>query len=452
MMDFKALVDMIDMPCCVLSVEKTTREIRILVANDPYKNTMGSGYYDGMVYLELVPKDNKFEDYCYRAAILKQRMHAYVETKALGAWTDQTLIPLKSERDDIGYCQFIFEFTKTAETDRMAAVSVQTAEAFIKAGLMLLGTEDFRKNVGDALNVIMEETGAGGGRILLIDKDKKEVRCLCEKTAGNVETVHENIEQVISYDLVSTWEAIIGVSNELIIQNESDMRQIEEKNPDWAESMRTHYISSLMLSPLRRGNDIVGYLYVINFDLTKVIIAKELVELMSFTLGAEIHNYLLLQRLEELSLLDTLTGLKNRRAMADCAKEITSCDGMPFGVVSIDLNGLKTVNDRRGHEAGDNLLIQASKKVEKAFYQDDIFRTGGDEFIVISKGTNHEAFTRKVEKLRCDMINSSDVHFAIGDYWSDGTVDIKSALCISDERMYSDKNAFYERYPELRRN
>ena len=99
---------MIDMPCCVLSVEKTTREIRILVANDPYKNTMGSGYYDGMVYLELVPKDNKFEDYCYRAAILKQRMHAYVETKALGAWTDQTLIPLKSERDDIGYCQFIF--------------------------------------------------------------------------------------------------------------------------------------------------------------------------------------------------------------------------------------------------------------------------------------------------------------------------------------------------------
>ena len=53
---------------------------------------------------------------------------------------------------------------------------------------------------------------------------------------------------------------------------------------------------------------------------------------------------------------------------------------------------------------------------------------------------------------RCDMINSSDVHFAIGDYWSDGTVDIKSALCISDERMYSDKKAFYERYPELRRN
>ena len=37
MMNFKALVDMIDMPCCVLSVEKTTREIRILVANDLYK-------------------------------------------------------------------------------------------------------------------------------------------------------------------------------------------------------------------------------------------------------------------------------------------------------------------------------------------------------------------------------------------------------------------------------
>lgn len=230
------------------------------------------------------------------------------------------------------------------------------------------------------------------------------------------------------------------------------MRQIGEKNPDWAESMRKNHISSLMLSPLRRGSDIVGYLYVINFDLTKVIVAKELVELMSFTMGAEIHNYLLLQRLEELSKVDTLTGLQNRRAMVDCTKAITYSEGIPFGIVSIDLNGLKNVNDRCGHEAGDNLLIQASRIVEKAFHQDNIFRTGGDEFIVISKETNHDAFTRRVEKLRSEMVTSGDVHFAIGDYWSDGTVDIKSAVCFSDERMYADKKAFYEKHPQLRRN
>ena len=111
-MDFQHFVDGVDMPCCVMSVQKTAEdtcgEIRIIAANRRYKKTMGPAYYDGMLYSELVPKDNKFEDYCYRAAILKQRMHAYVETRALGCWTDQTLIPLGSDREDVGYWQFVF--------------------------------------------------------------------------------------------------------------------------------------------------------------------------------------------------------------------------------------------------------------------------------------------------------------------------------------------------------
>ncbi len=66
--------DQYKMPCCVMSVEKTPagtcREIHIIAANEAYKNTMGPKYYDGMPYQELVPQDNKFEDYCFRAAIL----------------------------------------------------------------------------------------------------------------------------------------------------------------------------------------------------------------------------------------------------------------------------------------------------------------------------------------------------------------------------------------------
>lgn len=107
-MDFQYFVDSVDMPCCILAVQKTAEdtcgEIRIIAANKRYKKTMGPAYYDGMLYSELVPQDNRFEDYCYRAAILKQRMRAYVETSVLGCWTDETLIPLGSDREDLGYC------------------------------------------------------------------------------------------------------------------------------------------------------------------------------------------------------------------------------------------------------------------------------------------------------------------------------------------------------------
>ena len=114
-MDYKKFVDYVHMPCCVMSVEKLPDdrygEIRIICSNQAYKDTMGPAYYDNMLYYELVPKDNEFEDFVYRAAVLKQRMHSYVETKALGCWTDQTMIPLESDDPGMGYCQFIVEFT-----------------------------------------------------------------------------------------------------------------------------------------------------------------------------------------------------------------------------------------------------------------------------------------------------------------------------------------------------
>ena len=88
-MDYQFFVDYVKMPCCVLSVEKNADgscgEIRILCANQPYKDTMGPAYYDNMPYYELVPRDNKFEEFCFRAAILKEKMHAYVERRPWNA-------------------------------------------------------------------------------------------------------------------------------------------------------------------------------------------------------------------------------------------------------------------------------------------------------------------------------------------------------------------------------
>jgi len=201
---------------------------------------------------------------------------------------------------------------------------------------------------------------------------------------------------------------------------------------------------------LRRAKEVIGYLYVINFDVSRAVETKELIELVSFFLGSEIHSHLLLRRLEEISQMDTLTGIRNRRAMSLCMKRMQE-ERSPFGVLNIDLNGLKTVNDREGHEAGDQLLIQAGEILNKVFYQDDLFRTGGDEFIVISRNISEDTFAKKLSRLRGDVIKNSGVSFAIGDYWSDGTVDVTTALRYADEKMYRDKEAFYERHPELRR-
>ena len=85
-MDYQALVNCCSVASAILSGEMTPEgrcgDIRIVCANQPYRESMGSAYHDGMLYQELVPQDQKFEDFCFRAAHKNQRMHAYVEAKA----------------------------------------------------------------------------------------------------------------------------------------------------------------------------------------------------------------------------------------------------------------------------------------------------------------------------------------------------------------------------------
>ena len=465
-MNFQEFVDAVGMPCCVLSVECTPEqscgEIRILCSNQIYKDMMGPAYYDGMPYYELVPKDNKFEDYCFRAAILRQRMHAYVETTALNAWTDQTMIPLcppsapegaggadAGRGGTVGYCQYIFEFTRGAEAGRMASVSVSAAETVIKACIELMGKGDFRDSLGKSLDAIMDFAEAKGARIMLVDHKKRQAVVFCDRAAAGYWPERPETGDVITYELIRSWEDMLGVSNCVLVQNPQDMEELARRNPAWAESMTENGVKTLALIPFRRNKTVFGFLYVVNFNVEKAVEVKELVELMSFFLGAEISNQLLLKELDELSRVDALTRLRNRRAMEDRLQEIHP--GMPFGVINLDLNGLKTVNDTQGHDAGDRLLIKAAEALNKMFYQEDVFRTGGDEFIVLSPGITRESFERKLERLRESMRKNEELSFALGGFWSGGDVDIPTAFRAADERMYTDKLAYYQRNPDLRK-
>ena len=362
------------------------------------------------------------------------------------------MIPLASDREELGYCQFIFEFTKAAEADRMAGVSVNTAQEVIKASIKLIGTEDLKASISDVVEDIMDACEAKGARIMLVDHEKKEAVIFCDCVADDSWKKKDELEDVITYDLIRTWESALGDSNAVIIKDEQDMAAFEEIHRAWVESMRETGVKSMVLIPLRRKT-VIGYLYVINFNVDRLVEVKELTELMAFFLGSEIDNYLLLHKLEELSQIDVLTGINNRRAMIRRMKEFSDeQEGHPYGVINIDLNGLKVVNDRDGHSAGDLLLIQAAEILRKVFYQEDLFRTGGDEFIVITGNITKEKFEHKVKRLRRDVDKNSKVSFAIGAYWSDGTTDLTTAFRYADEIMYADKEAYYEKHPEFRRS
>src|SRR5204862_133782 len=104
------------------------------------------------------------------------------------------------------------------------------------------------------------------------------------------------------------------------------------------------------------------------------------------------HNALLYEQAREMARRDQLTGLANRRAFDELLDEqvARACrSGQPVGLLVIDLDGLKKINDGGGHTAGDAALCAAADALRASVRAGDLpCRLGGDEFAVVLAGAD----------------------------------------------------------------
>lgn len=98
------------------------------------------------------------------------------------------------------------------------------------------------------------------------------------------------------------------------------------------------------------------------------------------------------QALHALAHTDPLTGLLNRRGLIEAMDLRLAGPSPDFAVYLIDLDGFKGVNDRLGHEAGDETLVRVARRLREALRDDDVLaRLGGDEFVVLADGRPADA-------------------------------------------------------------
>ena len=119
-----------------------------------------------------------------------------------------------------------------------------------------------------------------------------------------------------------------------------------------------------------------------------------------------------------------------------------------MGVAFADLNGLKTVNDDEGHDAGDKLLTRAASLLKLAFGDYEIYRAGGDEFVIVCPDISEEKLGEMVQQLRTMADSTPDVSFAVGTAYLTGDYSIIKAMQNADECMYKDKEEYYRLHPE----
>ena len=145
--------------------------------------------------------------------------------------------------------------------------------------------------------------------------------------------------------------------------------------------------------------------------------------------------------LQRMSFEDTLTGLYNRNRFNQLLEEDATVHRDRLGVACFDLNGLKELNDRLGHSAGDVLICRAAGQLRQ-FFDGRTYRTGGDEFVVVDETMEEDAFQAAVRAVEEGM-DAAGISHSAGFSWRCHRCSVKEQFDEADHRMYEAKRRFY---------
>ncbi len=464
-MDFQAVVDAMSAMTCVVSVERLPDDrygkLRIVTGNKAYIDSiehpapgtqmLTDKFVPDQEYTNYLTRDLNFEDFCYRAAVKKKCLHSYVHPDRMDVWFNMMFLPIGEDEGDLSYCLYMMEINFEASSERLSTISAETASSVLDTCIRLRGTNDFVATMKDVVAGIRELCSAEFCCIMTMNEFDRSCQLLAESMApgSRLLSMQEYLDDEF-YDIAESWTATIAGSNCLIAKNEQDMEVVKERNPAWYRSLTGAGANTIVLFPLKSRNQLLGYMWAINFDPEKAVKIKETLEVTTFILGSELGNYLLLDRLRLLGSKDMLTGVMNRNEMNSIVDGLCRNRGhdKSVGVIFADLNGLKEVNDAEGHNAGDLLLKNAAAVLREVFEEKNIFRAGGDEFAIIVTGKTEKELQKSIEKIRDLAKTHPNLSFALGGSVEEDSCNVRVALRAADERMYEDKKKFYASCPE----
>lgn len=183
----------------------------------------------------------------------------------------------------------------------------------------------------------------------------------------------------------------------------------------------------------------------LNFAHLLMLNASLVLGTMGFLLA---HRDAAEQALVRLASLDTLTGLLNRREWMGRAGQALKTAGEPGVLMMLDLDNFKRVNDERGHPVGDEVIRLAGEVLRSELRASDLVgRYGGEEFCLLLRHCDPEAFGRLDQRLhealvrRCEASLGFAVDFSAGAVRVEAGETLAAAIKRADDQLYRAKHA-----------
>ena len=334
-----------------------------------------------------------------------------------------------------------FNLRASINKEKETRKKLQISDTLINCITLLNAERDIDKAI-DSLLIILNNYFDGDRAYLFeFDYDNQTTSNSYEYAADGVSKQIDNLQNV-PLDVIDSWIKKFKETGMFYI---SSIDKDVDKDSDTYEILKMQGIESLIAVPLVEEEVIIGFLGIDNPKINYEDLS--LLSSASFFILDSIDRRENNTKLQKLSFEDTLTSVYNRNKFNYVVDEMHYKIEDDVGIAYFDINGLKTVNDNEGHQAGDKLIKDAADGINSIFIG-DTYRIGGDEFVVISCHVKKEDFEKNVSNA-IEKLKKNGISVSFGTAWTEKSRNIDEQLSIADHLMYENKMYHYKKMKEL---
>lgn len=227
----------------------------------------------------------------------------------------------------------------------------------------------------------------------------------------------------------------------MVILNVPVNSKLRKKAPKFYNILKNNHIKRVCFTAVSEKRNLVSVLGVINPRSSNIVC--ELLADIAVCCSMAVYNKKYLNNTEVIAMTDALTGVYNRLQFKKDVEEFDVTNPEKFACIYIDVNELHSFNSKYGHGAGDTMLLYIAKSLKETFPYGQIYRMGGDEFLVFSSGINSDKIHNDAEKF-INKIESMNYHVSVGIDFCEKNTSTETVVKTAEDHMYEAKAEYYQ--------
>lgn len=412
-------------------------DYKLLFANDALRSIVphvcepGKKCYEAFYHLDKP---------CVFCEMRDETSHDVVVNKKKCAWNDKILerkTRMINYQGDSCFLQVAFDISPLEDQKNELDNALSFEKVMNDATKIFFSYKSKEVAFPQALEMVGQFLGAS--RVYLFETKGSKALFQYE-WEDETSLVRDNLE--FPNQVVSKWQKEFEIHQSIYVN--SVEQQLSHDTFEYIFMKRNH-IESYLEAPLFVDDSLYGFIGIDNPPHEKMKNAQLLLMNFAYYLSSVLSNEKKTKILEKQSYIDSMTDVMNRNAFH---QDIDNHEFLPndlksVGVAFFDLNGLKVLNDTKGHHAGDDLIHSFASVLMQFYPQRKVYRIGGDEFVVICYEIPQEKFELKNKEIMEYIDKNTNISVSLGEAWSDRDDRVRKVVAKADQRMYENKQNYY---------